>query len=135
MVKGFDPFAGVVVLEFEDTRFAGAEIVLRLDVEMGDFNEFMRAETFDQQVEWLATHDILRRWNIEHEGEAWPATGENLRRLPVAILRQIIEAYTREALGPGAPLEQRSGDGNTSPGQSTSTAKSSNRRKSTGQSA
>ena len=130
MGETFDPFSGCLVLRFEETRYAGTEIKVRLDVEMGAFLEYAALTTVVDQMQWMADNEVLVSWNIARDGKPWPATGENLKKLPLGLARHLGFNYSRAANEPTAPFGPPSPNGATSAEPSIATGTSSRRRRS-----
>lgn len=131
-MAGFDPWAGVLTVEFEGTRYEGAEVQLLLDVPMADFMAYLELDTVEKRREWMIEHGVILGWNFRRAGAAVEVSPDTVRSLPFPLIRAIGNAYASEGVSPGTPLDKSSADGSFSPAPSMARARPSGRQKSTG---
>lgn len=129
----FNPFAETV-LTFEDTRFAGAEVRVRVDFPNEDhyalFVDAYDREAFEAEKTGNALVDqsileryvntaiwrrigerVLIAWNLDDEDGPIPADAEGMRRIPPALANLIHERWRQAVWNPSAPLSERTKSG------------------------
>ena len=111
---GFDIYAARGVIEFEGTRYKGAEITVRLDVPVGEWDGLVALATLDDEGVWMVEHGI-ESWNLEAGGKALPLTAEAFNKLPRPFRRRLITEYIKAVSEIDAPLVEPSSSGDTSP--------------------
>lgn len=113
MSQGFDLYANRATLTFEQTRYKGAEICVRLDMPLEDFLAHDATETHDDRLRWFAEHAI-ESWNLEAGGKPMELSPEAFMALPRQFTNRVHEAWLRTIQDPDIPLAQPSNDGDTS---------------------
>jgi len=96
--QGFNPFGQTMVLAFEDSRWAGAEVRVRRDlpvVEQMELAAIMRDPRMGvgEQGEFFAER-ILIDWNLlDADGVALPASKEGMAKAPAAFVQRLVNVW------------------------------------------
>jgi hypothetical protein len=106
--KGFRLPKRTARLVFEG-NFEGAEVVVRLDVKIGDYikiQDLLSEERYLEVFEVFADA-ALDEWNLERDdGTPIPATGTGMKEIDITMATRILTEWTEVATQPPAPLEE-----------------------------
>lgn len=110
---GFDLFDSTTVLDFRGTRYKGAEVRVRSDVSIEEYQAFLNSE--DSEAEWTWFRDnVLVEWNLERKGEPLdPKLPRN--KLPGPFIKRVIHGWMEAFVDISAPLVETSASGDDSP--------------------
>lgn len=110
---GFDLYASTGVITFANTRFKGAEVTVRLDMPLADFEAHDAIEDEAGRLKWFVEHALVS-WNIEVKGQPVPVTPEAYLALPRQFTARVHREWMRLVNDPDIPLAPPSSDGDTS---------------------
>ena len=126
MAKGFRIPARTARLVFEGD-YAGAEVVVRLDLPIGQVLSFLDQSLSAEDGQTPATAKanliLLQRfaatalisWNLENdEGQPIPATAEGILQVPVVFAQLLLAKWAEAISNPPDPLAGVSANGSTS---------------------
>lgn len=115
MAAGYDPY-NLLEVVFEGTRYAGAEVRMRVDVPIDEAMElfdllFAGDEKTIRDQAMVFGDRILDSWNLQDPKtkKTIPATGEGALKAPPALVRICINQWRKGVFDPSLPLDESPG--------------------------
>lgn len=109
---GFELYATRGRLVFEGTRYAGAEVEVRLDMPLADYLVHDALDEEEPRLRWFGEHALVS-WNLKRDGAPVPATAEELLAMPRQFSGRLHREWLRLVSDPGLPFAAPSPDGGT----------------------
>lgn len=100
---GFELYKPQGQIEFDEGAFAGAEVIVRLNVPESQFRAFVDSADGNAEWQWFREH-VLVSWNLTDNDQPIPLDAE----VPANFRMGVMRAWLSEARGIPAPLARRS---------------------------
>lgn len=123
---GFELEETLYVLRFEEPKYEGLVVKMR-EATIGNLVDLagMDQDAMDPAIlsdTFKMLADSVAEWNLEVKGEPVGTAVDNIRRLPVGFVMDLLKAWQFSTVGVSAPLDDASMNGKPPPELSLQTA-------------